>query len=252
MTREERINGLAAIKCEVEELVMKYNETMQEGKFNDAAKIEATTQERIKEYTSEARSIVFDDCKATGNPMIEAVTRLTFMTIATKDEKDDEGGVPVRKVVDKERYIDLEKLDKHCGGIGANEQWLHIVQKMNFLLTAQKAVDLGIKPENLKRLNDSYSMSAIAAQYDMGKNPCSKTNLLKTLQTIVTAMLGEGYKATSHDVNYLMSIYSKKGRKALTVSCANHSNFRNYIAEVCHRIVTGASYDVLYKAKKEG
>ena len=89
---------------------------------------------------------------------------------------------------------------------------------MNFLLTAQKAVDLGIDP---KAVNDSYAMSEIAREFDMGKNPTSKTNLLKTLQTVITAMLGEQYKATSHDVNFLMSVYSKKNRKALTVTCAN-------------------------------
>ena len=74
--------------------------------------------------------------------------------------------------------------------------------------------------------------------------------MLRTLQTIVTSMLGEGYKATSHDVNYLLSVYTKKNRKALTVSCANHKNFTSYIAEICHRIVLGKHYDVEYKAKK--
>lgn len=85
----------------------------------------------------------------------------------------------------------------------------------------------------------------------MGKNPTSKTNLLKTLQTVITAMLGEQYKATSHDVNFLMSVYSKKNRKALTVTCANHRYFRNYLAEVCHRIVTGKTYELDFKTKKD-
>jgi len=50
-----------------------------------------------------------------------------------------------------------------------------------------------------------------------------------------------------------MSIYSKKSRKALTVTCANHRYFVNYLAEICHRIVTpGATYEVEFKAKKEG
>lgn len=252
MTREERINHLATIKGEVEGLVAEYNKFFQDGKFAESNRLEETMKARINEYTSEARNIVFEDCKAAENPMLEAVTRLTFMTIATKDEKDEDGIVSVRKVVDRERYIDLEKLDKFCGGIGHDKQWVHIVQKLNFLLTAQKAIDLGIRPEALKKINDSYAMSAIAAQYDMGKNPCSKTNLLKSLQTIVTAMLGEGYKATSHDVVYLTSIYAKKGRKALTVSCANHSNFRNYISEICHHIVTKEYYGLECKTKKEG
>lgn len=65
-------------------------------------------------------------------------------------------------------------------------------------------------------------------------------------------MLGDDYKATSHDVNFLLSVYSKKNRKALVVSCANHRNFRSYIAEVCHRIVTDKAYELEYKTKREG
>ncbi len=95
-------------------------------------------------------------------------------------------------------------------------------------------------------------MSEIAREFDMGKNPTSKTNLLKTLQTVITAMLGEQYKATSHDVDFLMSVYSKKNRgKALTVTCANHRYFRNYLAEVCHRIATGKTYELDFKTKKD-
>ena len=114
---------------------------------------------------------------------------------------------------------------------------------------AFKARDLGLDPQ---KVNDSYAMSEIARQFEMGKNPTSKTNMLRTLQMVVTAMLGEGYKATSHDVNFLLSVYSRKNRKALVVSCANHRNFRAYIAEVCHRIVTGKEYELEYKTKREG
>ena len=173
---------------------------------------------------------------------------LSFMTIAAKDEKKGDDKVPVRAVIEKEKPIDLLKLDKYCGGIGADTGWKHIMQKMNFLLTAQKAVDLGINP---KTVNDSYAMTEIAREYDMGKNPTSKTNLLKTLQTVITSMIGENYKAVSHDVNFLLSIYSKKNRRALTVSCANHKNFCSYIAEICHRIVTGKTYELEYKVRKD-
>ena len=93
-------------------------------------------------------------------------------------------------------------------------------------------------------------MSEIAKQIDMGKTPTSKTNILKTLQTIITAMLGDEVKATSHDVNYLMSVYSRKNRKALTVTCANHKYFRGYLAEICNHIVTGNPYDVDFKKAK--
>ena len=248
MTREENIAKLAQLRSEAEALVKDYNDATQSGKYEDMRKFDAAITEKVNEYTANARNMCFDGCKSTDDPMLTAVTVLTFKTIGIKDEKKDDEKIPVRVIVDKEKPIDLLKLHQHCGEIGANKNWCHIAQKMNFLLTAQKCVDLGIDPE---AVNDSYSMSEIARDFDMGKNPTSKTNLLRTLQTIITAMLGDGYKATSHDVNFLLSIYSKKNRKALTVTCANHKYFRNYLAEICHRIVTKKSYEVDFRAKKD-
>lgn len=248
MTREENIAKMAELRSEVEALTVAYNDAIQNGKFEDATKADAATADKINEYTSIARGICFDDCKATEDPMLTAVTKLTYMTICVKDEKQGEDKIPTRKVDDREKPIDLLKLDKHCGGIGAEKNWAHTAMKMNFLMTAQKCIDLGIDPQ---AVNDSYSMSAIAKQIDMGKTPTSKTNMLKTLQTVVSAMIGEGYKATSHDVNYLVSIYAKKNRTALSVTCANHKYFRQYMAEICHRIVTDKAYSVEFKTTKK-
>ena len=248
MTREENTKRLVELKAIAEEQVSSYNEAMQNGKVDEAFKIDAALTETINEYTAIVREMCFEDCKSSENPMLTAVTVLSFITIGVKDEKKGDDKVPVRSIVDKERQIDLYKLHKYCkDGIGADKNWVYMAEKMNMLLTAQKAVDLGIDP---KDVNDSYAMSSIAREFDMGKNPCSKTNLLKTLQSVISAMLGEGYKATSHDVNFLMSVYSRKNRKALTVTCANHKYFRGYLAEICHRIVTNKLYALDFKAEK--
>ena len=248
MTREENVAKLAQLKSEVGEIVKTYNDAIQNGRFEESTKADTAMTEKINEYTATVRDMCFEDCKATDDPMLAAVRTLSYVTIGVKDEKKGDDKVPVRTVVDKERAIDLLKLDKYCGGIGHDKEWMHVAQKMNFLLTCQKARDLGLDPQ---KVNDSYAMSEIARQFEMGKNPTSKTNMLRTLQMVVTAMLGEGYKATSHDVNFLLSVYSKKNRKALTISCANHRNFRGYVMEVCHRIVTGKSYELEYKTKRE-
>ena len=216
MTREENTAKLAQLKSEVEGLVKTYNDAIQNGRFEESTKADGAMAEKINEYTATVRDMCFEDCKATDDPMLTAVKTLSYVTIGVKDEKKGDDKVPVRTVVDKERAIDLLKLDKYCGGIGHDKEWMHIAQKMNFLLTCQKARDLGLDPQK------------------------------------VNAMLGDGYKATSHDVNFLLSVYSRKNRKALVVSCANHRNFRGYIAEVCHRIVTGKEYELEYKTKREG
>lgn len=249
MTNEERVLKLAELRATAEEHCKAYNAAYQEGDFAKATHLDTLITETVNEYTQTARDGVFAICKESGDPMLEAVKRLTFLTIAAKDEKVEEDKIPVRSIIEREKAIDLIRLNKFCDGIGASKDWIYHIQKFNMLLTMQKCIDLGI---DAKKVNDSYLMHDLARQIDLGKTPTSKTNILKTLQGIVTAMLGEGYKATSHDVNYLLSIYSKKNRKALSVTCANHSYLTRYLAEICHRIVTGESYDVVFKVKKEG
>lgn len=248
MNREESKAKLAKLEQEVHEFVKKYNEAYQGGKFEDAVKANTEIENRVNEYTSIAREMCFTDCKESADPMMTAIKLLTYQTIAVKDVKKGDDKVPVREVVPKIRNIDLVKLHKFCGTIGADPQWIHIAQKLNFLMTAKVCTEIGA---DVKAVNDSYSMTEIAKQIDMGKNPTSNTNLLKSMQTVITAMLGDGYKATSHDVRFMDRAYTKKGRRALTLVCSNHKNFCGIMAEVCHRIVTGKSYDAEYKTIKD-
>lgn len=245
MTRAEKEAKLKELRATVDEKVKAYNEAMQDGKFDDVQKLDTEITDSVNEFTSIVRDMCFEDCAASDDPMMAAVTALSFMTIGVKDTKKGDEKLPVREVIEKERQIDLLKLHKFVeGGIGHNKEWAYMIEKFNLLMTCQKAKDLGIDP---KDINDSYAMSEVAKGYDLGKNPASKTNLLKTLTAIVQAMVGEEYKPVSHDVNFLLSVYSRKSRKALTVTCANHKYMRGYIMEICHRIVTGKTYEVDYK-----
>lgn len=245
MTRAEKEAKLKELRATVDEKVKAYNEAMQDGKFDDVQKLDTEITDSVNEFTSIVRDMCFEDCAASDDPMMAAVTALSFMTIGVKDTKKGDEKLPVREVIEKERQIDLLKLHKFVeGGIGHNKEWAYMIEKFNLLMTCQKAKDLGIDPT---AINDSYAMSEIAKGYDLGKNPASKTNLLKTLTAIVQAMVGEEYKPVSHDVNFLLSVYSRKSRKALTVTCANHKYMRGYVMEICHRIVTGKTYEVDYK-----
>ncbi len=246
MTRAEQTNKLQEIRTSIDGKVKAYNDAYQTKKYDEASKIDAEITDAINEYTGIVRDMCFEECKASGNPMLTAVRLLSYVTIGVKDTLEGESKTPVRQVIEKERQIDLLKLHKYCEGIGEDHNWLYMVEKFNMLLTAQKAVDLGIDP---KGISDSYAMSEIAKGFDLGKNPASKTNILKTLRKIVSAMLGEEYanKVTSHDVNFLLSVYSRKNRKALTVTCANHKYMRGYVMEICHRVVTDKKYEVDYK-----
>lgn len=250
MAEEKKIPTKAELRATAESLIKDYNDAIQGGKYDIAVKLNEKIDETVNEYTSIAREECFNALKATEDPMMEAVKTLVYPTIRAKDTKQGDEKIPVRVLEDVEKPIDLLKLHKFIGGdgIGKDSKWAHLIEKLNFMMTCQKATDLGIDPTSI---NDSYAMSDIARQIDMGKTPCSKTNILKTIQSIVTAMIGEEYKATSHDVAFLMSVYSRKNRAALTVSCANHKYMRQYMAEICHRIVLGKSYAIEYKKIKK-
>ena len=247
ITREQRVEEMAALQAEAIALVKEYNDAQQEGRGNDVIRLDEDITDRVNKYTAAARDLCFEDCKATGDPMMAAIKRLTFNTITIKDEKKDEDKVPVRTIEPKTRPIDLLKLDAYCSGIGVDPNWKHIAQKFNCLLTMRTCKELGIDP---KSVNDSYAMSEIAAELDMGKTPTSNTQMLKCINTLIAAMVGDTYHAESHEVSYLLMIYTKKGRNALSVACANHSKFVGYIAEIAHKIIMCEEYDVEYKRKK--
>ena len=228
--REEKVAKMAALRSEVEEITKSFNAAMQEGKMDIGAQLGNQTEEKVNEYTSIAREVCFEDCKNTGDPMMAAVRQLTFDTIAVKDKKEGDDKVPVREVIEKAKPIDLLKLDKYCGGIGVDKTWPHIAQKINCLLTMRTCKELGI---DYKTVADNYNMSKLAA--------------------LISAMIGADYKATSHDVAYLLQVYARKqSGKALTLVCSNHKYFVGYMAEVAYRIVHGFQYEVSYKTKKEG
>jgi hypothetical protein len=249
LTHEEAVQKLNGLRTEIEGSVSSYNEAYQSGKFAEVSKLSKEIEDKVNEYTAIARDDCFEMCKNTPDPMLTAVKTLSFITIGTKEDKKGDDKLPVLVIVEKERQIDLYKLHKYVkgNGIGANPNWLYMAENLNMLMTAQKAQDLGLDP---KQVSDSFAMSSISRDIDLGKNPTSKTNMLKTLQAVVSAMIGDQYKVLSHDVNFLLSAYSKKNRKALTITTANHKTMRGLLAEICHRIVTGKKYGLDFKAAK--
>ncbi len=264
MTTNEVNARLVVLGSEAEALVNQYNELFQNGKFKEASDVDAKVQEKVNEYNLIARNFIFDRIIESENSMKTAVTMLKYKSaIAVKDGKtDDEEKVPVRTIVQVEKTINLNALAKYAkehGGktVGHDEKWPHMVQKLNFLLCAKVCTEIGVptpdgklKPINPEQVNSSFAMSEIAREIDMGGTPTSKTQLLSQLQKIITAMLGDGFKATSHDVGFLVNAYTRKSAKALTLACANNSQMTNLCAEICHRIVTEAAYSAIYKHAK--
>lgn len=250
-TREEYIAELAKLQADAEAQALEYNNAVQNGDTDAANNAAEAIDKAVSEYKATAKFLAYDHCAKSENPMIAAVTMLRFEVISKKDEKVDGIPVPVRTIVTKEVDIDLKDMHKSIsGGIGANKNWSDLSEQINKCMCAKRAQDIGVTPERLKEIDDSFAMSKIAAEIKLGKTPCSNTQMLKTLQGVADAMLGEGYKVASHDVNRIWGLYSKKSKKALSEKGSNNRQFRTLLAEMCHHIVTGEPYDIEFKAKK--
>lgn len=246
---------LEAMEAEIREEVTRYNTLMLEEKAVEAMDLSNETDKKIAEYSALARKVAFNICQATGDPMMAAVQRPFYEVIVVKEDKPEGQSYATHSVDTKSRQIDLIKLDKHCGGIGLNKNWVYTAQKINSLLCAKVAGDIikdkGGRANAIKSISDSFRMADIARQIDMGKDPTSNTQILKTLQRVITEMIGDTYKAKSQDVRYLLYVYAKKSRKALTLQVSNNTKFVSILLDICHGIVMEKDYGVEFQMRKE-
>lgn len=251
MTREELMATKAESREKVEAGVQAYNAAFLDGNIDGMTTAEEETEKAIEAFNNSSKYIFFLDCLDADDPMQEACKKLQYDTISTKDVKVEGTALKNREVNDNLKFVDLLQLHQYAkekggraDGIGKDPKWNYMVEQFNCLLTARAAREIGVDPKNI---NDSYAMSAIAKEINLGKTPTSNTKLLEALNTIIGAMIGEEFKAVSHDVAFLVGGYTKKSRKALTLTAANHKTLRQTMAEICHKIMLSKAYALEYK-----
>lgn len=240
------MSKLEELRAKAEELLEKVENAES---IAEVSKFTAELDGVVGEYTVESKIICYEELKAADNPMHAAILKFYFPSIKVKTSVDKDTGIITRSLEDCLKAIDLKDFhDKVKGGIGADKLWLYKIEKLNYLLTARTAKQLGDDKfaEMLSKNKDAYIMQKISRDIDMGKTPMSNTALLKVLKDIVSAMLGEEYQAMNYDVNYLIMAYAQDNKKSKTaVTVANHSTLRGYLKKVCYRILTnGKGYTV--------
>lgn len=251
--KKDKIPGTKPELAEfIENLVKQYNSFILDENYKSANELNDLTEQAVNKYTAIVKKEAYDNLAAIKDPvmiMIEACKQYSFETIKVRDIKDKETGLMKRVSEPAERPIDLISLNKYVeGGIGADSKWPYMIQKLNALMTARACDRLDIK--NVKEVMDNYTMDAIAREIDMGKNPVSNTNLLKTLNSILAAMVGMGYNAKTTDVNHMIDTYVARGRKALSVKFATHKLLTNECERILNRVITDDKYEAEVKKRK--
>lgn len=258
-TEKKVLRNIADIRADLETCVNAYNAAVNDEntKAADLEKLDNETSELEKEYARAAFHAAALELLDSDAPMLAAVTALNFEILKHKDA-EDENGIKSRKLVTAERPLDFVSLESFFAErgkkFGAESAWVYKVAAFNRLLCMRTAESIGA---DVKTVAEKFATPTQARDINLGKTPTSNTQLLKQLQIIIDSMLyvegekGNIYKANSHDVGYLLSLYAKKGRGVLSVAAARPKYLEKLIAEILHRIVTEKSYNIEFKEKKE-
>lgn len=206
-----------------------------EGKLNELANIE-------KEYRSLTEKEVF----ASLDSMEAALIKHHFETISHKKVSDDGRLVGVEKST-KDVQVDIKRF---CEYKGYDISWFYEMQALNKRLTLKVALSIGMKPDAIRKINDSYAMDKLAEQIELGKTPESNTQVIKHMQKVLDMIAPECGKVNNYDLAYVMAGYTKRSNKeSLKVVCSKHSVLQSLLTDVFHNVITGKGYGIDFKRK---
>ena len=175
----------------------------------------------------------------------------SYLVVSHRIKREEGTVIGFEIVEDKVRQIDLIKFCEFCK---LPTNWKYKVEKFNQLLALRTANELKMTKAQIKKICDSFYMSDLARQVEMGATPDSNTAICKQLQQVVDAILfednGKGknvHRVNNHDVAYLLMCYTKRGKKVLSVAVAKNSYIQRLVLDVMHRIVTHKAYDLEYR-----
>lgn len=257
MTNTATLAKLTSLRKDIESLVAEYNVALKAGDMKQTTATEALIKEAEKTYAGLSMNNFFEqvsDRNDYNRTLTQAITALCYQVLSHKMVKED--GVTTRmELIERSKTVDLEKL---CKFNDFSTSWVYTLEKFNLLMTLRTAIELGLPKAALRAINDSFAMRKLSEQVELGKTPTSNTQICKQLQSVVDAILfmandkeTNTIKVNSHDVAYLLMCYTKRGRSALKVVCSKHSFVENLVTEILHRVITGKTYDVDYRMKKQ-
>ena len=256
---------LAELKDTAEKQANEFNELSASSKFAEANKMKADLIETVNNYTSEARTAAFNECKDSDDPMKKACLMIFYDTIRLKETPIENSILKEASIADTVKQINLKKLDKHCGGIGKDEHWYSGIQQFNQFMTVRQAIRYNIDPTEVF---NSFYMKRITKDLELrGIDPATRKLRYNTkkfkenfsdnvarehLNRIIGMMIGEEYKVRDEDFNAFVDTYAKLDKKSkLRVVCSNHDQLMGNIQQMCYAAITGESYELGFKKVKD-
>ncbi|MEF9983725.1 MAG: hypothetical protein RR710_04200 [Oscillospiraceae bacterium] len=248
---------LSELRIDADTAKKELNEAILSDSFTMVGTKKDAMDKAVKAYNDLAIVMDFATLRAKIEPMKSAIEQLSIAIIESKANKQKDSDIITYTLEPATKQIDLVAFDEFCQrekmDIAHDKMWAHMVDKMCLLVTYKIMKDVG---SDTKKLEDTYYITDIAKQIDLGKTPTSNTQILKQLQSIVDAIIYEtendhnSYKVTTHDANYVVATMTKRGGSGKVVA-PRPATMHTLIMDVLHRIITNSDYKVEYMTKKQ-
>lgn len=244
------------VKDSIDSGIPLYNQMTQSKDYTSAHAVDSELIKLVKEHNRLAKLNHMNILRAKESPLMAAISNPTYTGLRMADKVNKESEISTREASDVTYAVDILALHKHCEGkTGIDPTWVNMIEKLNFLLTvrgvSEKISDKDALAKKLRELNSSYAMNEIASNVEMGKSVASNKALLAAVGQVIAAMIGEEYKPLTHDVNYLLQVYTSENKRELGgVKFASHKDMARYMLAICRRVVLGVAYSDKYKTKK--
>lgn len=234
--------------------VSRLNEAMAiADKAERTTKVSAESETLAKLETEYAKTAEYEKIKALSEmdkPMLEAIKNPSYIIIRHRDVKDEVTKLVTSvEAVQVSRDIDLLRLDAFTKYTASHiKGWEHYVSKFNSLVVLRCTRELGLKIPEVRK---TYYLNQKAKEIEMGGTPTSNTQMLKQLQSVIDAIVfedngkgGNKYKATSHDVEFVLESCTKMGRKHCQIIVSKDAYLRKIMLNVLINVVTGCGYSI--------
>lgn len=262
---EELLVKMSEFKETAEAKVALYN---QENKADNrdsekVVKARNDAEEACSGYKNASKLVAYYELQQTERPIITAVERLTYPTINVRQDKQkSDVDVPDLILVDGSALFDLYDIDKNSDIEFASKDWKSLARKLNHRVVYMSAKKFGA---DCKFVSEYSSMTDVSKQIAAGERPLSLANMTAALHDSVRAIIGtdwdelfdtvigednEGNPLTIGNacMNYIQTVFNKKGKRVLSTECGKDGAFAKLLAEICHLLVTGESIEVSSKS----
>ena len=209
------------------------------------AKIEMDLGEAISYYGEVSKNDFYTAASKSGDRMMYAVKTIFYDTIRLHDLKDPVTHlVTGRELIHSAQPVDLDRMNAHYDGIGADKIWRSELSEFSWELNLALAAEIGAADavSMLNRYRGNFYADKLAKDVGLGKNPVSKTKILLSTRRIVGHMIGAEWesKVLSKHVAFIKGAYSKAAPKTVAgLDVLTSKGMCGVLRQVCSMIVLG-------------